>query len=248
MCLLVSSQLAQQKLLCRQWGERKQQRFSFPRFILWTAGLLFLVPLNRKMSCPWSFWFPFGQSSHGTSWFILWAGPRRKIREQNRVGICPTLFVLNIYFPPLHTLVKKKMEKDCQPLIFHFHSSPVPPWGYPWVKCGGEGEWGTHPLTSILHDLMLFMVSLPWFRSRVLRQCCVCRFSHCAIWERTAVAAFLQAGQHRRPPYNIFFFIAMPLADIFLFLSPFSQRYNKNKLIDTIHNQMLACKIFPFLK
>lgn len=170
LCLLVSSQLAQQKLLCRQRGKRKQQRFSFPRFILWTAGLLFLVPLNRKMSCPWSFWFPFGQSSHGTSWFILWAGPRRKIREQNRVGICPTLFVLNIYFPPLHTLVKKKkMEKDCQPLIFHFHSSPVPPWGYPWVKCGGEGEWGTHPLTSILHDLMLFMVSLPWFRSGVLR-------------------------------------------------------------------------------
>lgn len=34
----------------------------------------------------------------------------------------------------------------------------------------------------------------------------------------------------------------------FCFFPPFSQRSNKKKLIDTILNQMLACKIFPFLK
>jgi hypothetical protein len=64
--------------------------------------------------------------------------------------------------------------------------------------------------------------------------------------ERGGRVALLHAHQRQIPLSTVVFFIAMPLAD-FIFL--FSVRdLTKKKLKDTIHNKMLARKMFSFLK
>lgn len=65
--------------------------------------------------------------------------------------------------------------------------------------------------------------------------------------ERGGRVALLHAHQRQIPLSTVVFFIAMPLAD-FIFLFSARDLTKKKKLKDTIHNKMLARKMFSFLK
>lgn len=165
-------QFAQLMPFWREWGEskRKQQWSPFlPEFILWATGVLFLVPLNRKGICPWSFWFLLGHSSHGASpWQDppFWQGHEEKQRNQTEWEFAPH-FVWHRSFPLQSSATK--VDIVCQSLRLHVHGFLSHTGAARGLHVEVKVKQGVPSLTRTLHDLMPFLMSLPWLRSRVLR-------------------------------------------------------------------------------
>lgn len=134
------------------------------------------------------------------------------------MGLCPhTLYIS----PSAHSGQNDGRRLPVSRVSLSLFSAP--PWGSPWVKCGREWRWVRHPLTTVLHDVTPFMVPLPWFRPRVLSQCCVQAFPPCYLRENGYSTLTPRWSAKDAPPTHthVADFSLLPLADLFLLLSPF---------------------------
>lgn len=110
------------------------------------------------------------------------------------------------------------------------------------------GEASSDNCSSWRNALHGASAMVPWFRPRVLRQCCVQTFPPCYL-SKNGYSSLTPRWSAQDAPHTHQIFLYCNVFGWFIFASfPFSVRDLIKKLIDTILNQMLACKIFPFLK